>query len=120
MKKMILLATVSMLTSTAFATTITCQVGDPKTAGTQKVVKSEDLKNSFDAGMLLEKNGTKYLLTISDIYEEKDNSKIISKDAMVLTTIVDGKAKQNIVADGNNMMYFDNDNSVAMFCKRTN
>ena len=120
MKKSIISAMVILSTANAFATTITCQVGDPKTSGTQKIVKSEDLKKSIEAGNLLEKGDTKYLLTISDIYEDQDNSKIISKDAMVLTTVVGGKASQNMVSDGNNLMYFDNNNAIAMFCKRTN
>lgn len=120
MKKTVLVMATLLVASSSFATTITCQVGDPKTAGVQKVITSEGLKQSLENGNLFEKGNTKYLLTISDIYEEKDHSKIISKDAMVLTTVVNGSASQNMVSDGNNLMYFDNANSIAMFCKRTN
>ena len=122
MKKMILLATVTMLTTTAFATTITCVGGEVgiNAKGSSKVLTLEDLKKAPMGAVILEKDGAKFLLTISNIYTpEKDGSEtILSKDAMVLSKIVDNKNISSTISDGKNLMYFETENNTAVMCTK--
>ncbi len=119
MKKILLTLATLLAASSSLATTIACQAGDPKSLGIQKVLSSQELKLSMGGAILLEQGNTKYRLAISDLYEEKKPSNVISKDALVLTTKVDGSVSQLIVSDGNTLMYLDENNSVGVFCRRT-
>ncbi len=122
MNKIILLATVSILTTTAFATTITCVGGEVgiNAKGSANVLELEALKKAPSGAVILEKDGAKFLLTISNIYTpEKDGSEtILSIEAMVLSKIVDNKNISSTISDGKNLMYFEVENNTSVMCTK--
>lgn len=121
MKKMILLATVSLLTTTAFADTLTCAIGQVGVSeGTSKILNTDELKKNPLSGVILEKDGIKYLITISDIYsKQQDGSDVVmSKDALVFSMIKDNKAVSSAVSDGKHLIYFDAEKNLSLYCQR--
>lgn len=116
--KTVLTAFVICLTSmNAFAATISCSSGDTNTAGTPpKVMKSDDLKQT--PVTLVSKGGKQYIISVSDLTSDVDGS-VLSKDNMVLSVMTANKLTSSIVADGNTILYFDQEINFSIGCKRT-
>ena len=99
----------------SFASTIVCQVGDSKRLEAQKVITLKSNNKNIESENQFQKRDIKYFFTMSDIFEKGDSSKVISKDALFLTTAAKGQVSQHMIFDGNNMMYFDNAGKITSF-----
>lgn len=116
--KAIVITLIACLTSvSALAATITCSTGETNTVGTPpKAMKSDDLKKT--PVTLADKGGKQYMISVSDLTSDVDGS-ILSKDNMILSVMTSNKLTSSIVADGNTIIYFDQEINFSIGCKRS-